>query len=237
MLPSGVEVPHAKVSGISRSLECAEFGEEWPYTAKDLQPLDGFRDEAFYFWPKLVQHAAAEARSCLTAYYQCVLPPAGTGAVLDLCSSWTSHYPSDWKGARVVACGLNPLELLLNPSKTEFLVQNLNTKTELPFDDAEFDLITNSLSVDYLTSPLDTFREMKRVLKSGGTAACAFTNRCFPTKVVPMWLKPFEDGSHARIVASYFHYAGFANVTVVDVSPDGWAGQRDPMIVVQGQAP
>ena len=39
------------------------------------------------------------------------------------CSSWTSHYPEGWKGARVVALGLNPLELLANPSKTEWKVQ------------------------------------------------------------------------------------------------------------------
>ena len=40
--------------------------------------------------------------------------------------------------------------------------------------------------------------------------------------------------------ASYYHYAGFddEDISVVDVSPDGWVGQRDPMIVGQaGKAP
>ena len=39
----------------------------------------------------------------------------------------------------------------------------------------------------------------------------------------------------ARIIASYYHYAGFddEDISVVDVSHDGWAGQRDPMIGVQ----
>lgn len=157
--------------------------------------------------------------------------------MLDLCASWTSHYPEAWKGQRVALVGLNPLELLANPSKTEWRRQNLNTDPTLPFTDGEFDLITNALSVDYLTSPLEVFQEMKRVLKPGGVASCAFTNRCFPTKVVPMWLKPFEDAAHVRIVGSYFHFAGFENITVLDVSPDGWAGQRDPMFVVQAQAP
>ena len=45
-----------------------------------------------------------------------------------------------------------------------------------------FDVITNSLSVDYMTSPLELFDEMHRVLKPGGVACMAFTNRCFPTK-------------------------------------------------------
>ena len=42
---------------------------------------------------------------------------------------------------------------------------------------SEFDVITNSLSSDYLTSPLEVFTEMNRVLKPGGTASMAFTNR------------------------------------------------------------
>merc|ERR1712187_39083 len=115
----------------------------------------------------------------------------------------------------MVALGSNPLELLANPSKTEWKVQNLNADTRLPYGDEEFDLITNSLSVDYLTQPLETFREMRRVLKVGGVAACAFTNRCFPSKVVPIWLNPFSDLSHIRIVADYFHFAGFSNISVV----------------------
>jgi len=207
--------------------------EDWPYTEKDLKPQDSFRDEFFYLLPKLVQHAAEDARARLTEYYDFVLPSSGTGSVLDLCSSWTSHYPAGWKGQRVVAIGLNAAELALNPSKTEFKVQNLNIDTRLPFDDEEFDLITNSLSADYLTSPLEIFREMRRVLKTGGIAACAFTNRCFPTKVVPMWLNPFDDIKHIQIIGSYFHYAGFSNITVVDMCPEGWAGVSNPMYVVQ----
>ena len=39
--------------------------------------------------------------------------------------------------------------------------------------------------------------------------------------------------SHAKIVGAYFRYsADWAEVGVADVSPDGWVGQRDPMVVV-----
>ena len=55
--------------------------------------------------------------------------------------------------------------LLFNPSKTEWKVQDLNKDPRLPFDNASFDVVTNSLSVDYLTSPLEVFREMHRVLR------------------------------------------------------------------------
>ena len=66
---------------------------------------------------------------------------------------------------RCVALGMNGLELLANPSKTEFVVRDLNRDPTLPFEDASFDIITNSLSVDYLTSPLEIFEEMHRCLK------------------------------------------------------------------------
>ena len=76
-----------------------------------------------------------------------------------------------------------------------------------------------------------------RQAPAGGLAAMAFTNRCFPSKVVPCWTRPFTEPSHARIIASYYHYAGFddEDISVVDVSPDGWVGQRDPMVVVQAR--
>jgi len=217
----------------SNCLENVEWPKQWPYSESDLTPEDSSRDEFFYILPKLGHHAAEDARARLTEYYDFVLPPQGTGSVLDLCSSWTSHYPPDWRGKRMVAIGLNPLELALNPSKTEFKVQNLNLETRLPFGDGEFDVITNSLSVDYLTKPLDVFREMRRVLKVGGVASCAFTNRCFPTKVIPIWMRPFDDLRHIRIVANYFHFSGFDDISVVDMSPAGWDGVNNPMYVIQ----
>jgi hypothetical protein len=76
-----------------------------------------------------------------------------------------------------------------------------------------------------------------RVLKPDGIACMAFTNRCFPTKVVPIWKQPFTDVHHAEVVAAYFRYSSpeWADVGVADVSPDGWTGQRDPAIVVIGR--
>ncbi|KAL1520038.1 hypothetical protein AB1Y20_023515 [Prymnesium parvum] len=235
----GLDIAHAKPSPASRSLD-GYIRDGWPssfpYSRQDLTPLMAGNDRLFYLMPKLVQHAGEECRAALTDFYAAVLPQHD-GDVLDLCSSWTSHYPAAWKGRRVVALGLNPIELMLNPSKTEWRVQDLNSEPKLPFDDGSFEVITNSLSVDYLTKPVEVFAEMARVLKPGGVACCAFTNRCFPTKVVPIWTKPFTEENHARIVGSYFHYSSplWAEIGVADVSPDGWAGQRDPAVVVIGR--
>ena len=239
LVVGGVEVPHARVSTCHRAFDADDWPprkEDWPFTTAELRPADTSNDQLFYIWPKFVQHAGKEAREGLTKFYGCVLPSQGEGDVLDICSSWTSHYPSGWRGRRCVALGLNPLELLANPSKTDFVVQNLNRIPQLEFVDNSFDLITCSLSVDYLTSPLEQFRELHRVLKPGGRACMAFTNRCYPSKVVPMWLKPFDDYRHCRIVGQYFHYSGgWEDLSVADVSPEGWTGARDPMYVVQAR--
>ena len=236
----GLEVPNARVSPASRALDGYEWPAAFPYSEADLKPDWAGSDGAFYFLPKLGHHAGDECRASLTEFYGAVLPPSGAdggASVLDLCSSFTSHYPSGWKGARCVALGLNWVELFLNPSKSEFVVQDLNADAKLPFADDSFDVITNSLSVDYMTKPIELFAEIHRVLKPGGYACMAFTNRCFPTKIVPVWKRPFTEVGHAQVVGSYYKYSAewAGGVGVVDVSPDGWVGQRDPMIVVIGR--
>ena len=61
----------------------------------------------------------------------------------------------------------------------------------------------------------------------------AFTNRCFPTKVVPIWLSPMDDENHIKIIGSYFHYAGgFAPARAFDVSPKG-PRTNDPLFIVE----
>ena len=238
LMVGGIDIPNARVSRISRAFEKPLFPPAWPYDERDLTPIDSSNDQIFYTLPKFVHHACEECRASLADYYSCVLPTSKDGSVLDLCSSWTSHYPKGWKpGKRMVAVGLNPLELIANPSKTEWRVQNLNTTPKLPFSDNEFDVITNSLSVDYMTQPLELFAEMHRVLKPGGTAAMAFTNRCFPQKIVPIWADPFTDFNHAKIVGNYFHFSssGWEDISAVDVSPPGPLGEQDPMIVVQAR--
>ena len=170
LLLGGVEVPHALSTYKSKVFETWEVPETFPYSQKDLTPEDTSDDRLFYLLPKLVHHAGEESRHSLMNYYDLILPRSAGGKVLDLCSSFTSHYPPRWKapsGGECVAVGLNPFELLINPSKTKFKVQNLNTNHNLSFKDDYFDVITNSLSVDYLTRPLEVFDEMYRVLKPG----------------------------------------------------------------------
>ena len=119
------------------------------------------------------------------------------------------------------------LELLANPAKTEWTVRNLNKDPTYPYDDNSFDVVTNSLSADCLTSPLEVFREIRRVLKPGGLAAMAFTKSVLSLEsstVLDAALHGAVARAHHRELI--IHYAGFddEDISVVDVPPTaGWA--------------
>jgi SAM-dependent methyltransferase len=182
--------------------------ENWPYETKDLNRLDNSADPLFYRAPRFVTHIDDAAIARLTEYYQQEFSKLDKNIdVLDLCSSWISHLPKEISYGRVVGVGMNEEELAANKQLTDFCVQDLNQEPNLSqFEDNSFDVICNVVSVDYLTKPLEIFKEMHRVLRPGGVALLSFSNRCFPMKAVAMWLQA-DDIGRLTIVASYFHYS------------------------------
>jgi len=148
-----------------------------------------------------------------------------------VCSSWVSHLPDDYEAGSVTGLGMVTAELDKNPRLTTRVTQDLNENPSLPFEDASFDVITNVVSVDYLTQPLAIFKEMARVLRPGGSAVMSFSNRCFPSKAIDIWLRT-SDMEHAFIVGCYFHYAGgFGPPQAQDISAN--PGITDPMFIVR----
>lgn len=217
---------------IEQVLKNVEWPEQFPFKDEDFQRFDESSDTLFYEMPRFVTHIDDQAIAALTKYYSEVLPSSNTPgvAVLDMCSSWVSHYPAGFKQERIVGMGMNEEELKRNTVLTEYVVQDLNNNPKLPFGDNTFDVITNVVSVDYLTKPLDVFKEMSRVLKPGGLAIMSFSNRCFWTKAISIWTST-GDADHVMIVGSYFHYAGgFEPPQAVDISPN--PGRSDPMYIV-----
>lgn len=77
---------------------------------------------------------------------------------------------------------MNADELKENPQADDYVAKDLNKDPVLPYEDNSFDIVCNVVSVDYLTRPLEIFKEMRRVLRPGGRAILSFSNRCFPTK-------------------------------------------------------
>lgn len=221
---------------VEQILKDPQWPAKFPLGPEDFQRYDSGSDKAFYSQPRFVAHIDDGAIKALSQHYETVLPPSGTqdAAVLDMCSSWISHYPKGYKLGRISGTGMNEDELKRNTVLTDYSVKDLNEDPTLPYEDATFDVITNTVSVDYLTKPLEVFKEMHRVLKPGGLAVMGFSNRCFPTKAIAIWTAT-GDPDHAWIIGSYFHYSvpgGWTEPVARDISPaPGMFGRGDPMYV------
>ena len=109
-------------------------------------------DSDFYSFDRLVTHIDAGATAAVSELYREL---ELTGEVLDLCSSWVSHF--DVTPSRLVALGMNGNELAANAAATDTIVHDLNADPMLPFDDTMFDAVTCCVSVDYLVRPVEVF--------------------------------------------------------------------------------
>jgi SAM-dependent methyltransferase len=167
-------------------------------------------DPLFYSWPRLVTHIDDDAIAAVGALYDEL---GIDGEVLDLMSSWVSHFRQ--RPARLTVLGMNSEELAANPQAAATVIHDLNADPSLPFDDASFDAAVCCVSVDYLVQPVAVFRDVARVVRPGGLFVCTFSNRCFPTKAIAGWLYA-TDAQRCAIVADYFRQAGVWGEPTVD---------------------
>lgn len=218
--------------------------EGWQYTAADFERLDESDDDLMYATPRIgVTHLDEASLFALTEVYRRLFDSfhslAVTPSILDLCSSWTSHFPADYcnqnDGSKmhVTVHGLNAEELKQNSSATHRHVQDLNKHPRLPWGDESFDCVTNAFSVHYLTKPREVFAEIFRVLKPGGVTVIAHSHRSFIEKCTRVWSREMYDGEgHALILRNYLlgcvPSGSWAHVQSVDVSPQ----HGDPLWIV-----
>lgn len=174
----------------------ADFGEGF------FDRMDSSPDGAFYAEPRLVTHIDAGAIAAAGATYADL---GIEGRVLDLMSSWISHF--DAPPERLVTLGRNATELARNEAAVGGVVADLNDTPTLPFADDVFDHAVCAVSVDYLTRPLEVFDEVARVLRPGGCFVHVFSNRLFPTKAIAGWLHASEE-QRVGICGEYFRRSG-----------------------------
>ena len=194
--------------------------------AAAFQRQDETDDASFYRFPRLVQHIDDGAIAAVTALYRQWLP--GNLAILDLMSSWISHLPEDVEYSRVAILGMNQQELAANPRADDYKVHDLNIHPALPYNNNEFDAATICVSIDYLTQPVAVLAELNRVIKPGGVLLVSFSNRCFPTKAVAVWLQ-LSGPARGQLIAHWIDQAGgFTQADVLNLSPES----GDPLFSV-----
>ena len=148
------------------------------------QRKDEGEDSRFYSKARMVHHLDSKARHIIGSAYSEAI--ARGGQVLDLMASWDSHLPSR-EDISLHLLGLNNEELAAHPLASSCIVQDLNRKTSLPYESANFDAVLCTASIEYLVEPQEVIRETARVLRSGGRFLIAFSNRYFPTKAIKLW--------------------------------------------------
>lgn len=204
-----------------------------PLPAEWFERVDPGPDAAFYADPRLVQHIDDGAIGAVTAAIARHVAPGGD--VLDLMSSWVSHLPpaGSLPLGRVAGLGMNAVELASNPRLSDWTVHDLNADPTLPYDDASFDAVLITVSIQYLTRPVEVLAQVARVLRPGGVLLVSFSNRMFATKAVAIWQAAGES-ERPLVVAAYLRAAGgFDEPTVEEHRlPARWIGRGDPLWVV-----
>jgi SAM-dependent methyltransferase len=215
-----------------------DFWADAPFSRLAEEP-----DERFYSVPRMVQHLDGHCRAALRELHRELLPV--DGRVLDLMASWHSHLTDDLQLASVTGLGMNAEELANNPRLSDWLLHDLNREPSLPFEDASFDAVICSASVEYLVRPHEVFAELRRILRPGGLVLTSFSDRWFPPKAINIWhdLHPFE---RPGLVLEYFQQSDFSGLHTLSLRglprpvDDKYANQRadaDPLFAVWGYTP
>jgi SAM-dependent methyltransferase len=186
---------------------------------------DDSDDRTFYAPVRLVTHIDDGAIAAVGELYDAL---EVRGRVLDLMSSWVSHFRT--APAQLVTLGMNAYELARNEQAIGGVVHDLNAHPGLPFRAQSFDAAVCCVSVDYLVQPVEVFRAVREVLAPGAPFVLTFSNRCFPTKAIRAWLHT-DDATHVEIVTEYFRRAGGWGDVRAEVRRAGAPG-RDPLYAV-----
>jgi SAM-dependent methyltransferase len=166
------------------------------------QKLDDGNDREFYDVPRFVTHVDAGFIDRLTSLYRERLSP--NTRIFDMMSSWVSHLPAELQFEYIQGHGLNEAELAKNPRFNRYFTQNLNQDLKLPLEDASFDAVLNTVSVQYLQYPEAIFAEIYRILKPNGIAIFSFSNRMFYHKAIAAW-RDVSETDRVELVKGYFN--------------------------------
>ena len=171
------------------------------FSEEDLAREDETPDGEFYTRPRFVDHLDSVALETVERLYGRLIPEGSR--ILDLMAGPDSHLDRVKAPASVMGLGLNKGELEANRAFTEQVIHDLNSDPHLPFNDNEFDVVVNTVSVDYMTRPIEVFHEVARILRPGGIFIVLFSNRMFPPKAINLW-KRTNERQRVDLVRKFF---------------------------------
>ena len=116
--------------------------------------IDERDDALFYSRDRLVPHLDSLALDTIVDLIDKLIVEENP-KILDLMASWDSHIPARLQDCRVIGLGMNETELKKNRALSDYVVQDINRDCRLPFPDRSFDVVLNTVSVDYLTNPVE----------------------------------------------------------------------------------
>lgn len=176
----------------------------WPTDA--FSRSDESDDALFYRKERFVSHLDSTALATIESLIGTLIEDEHP-VILDLMASWDSHIPPRLASASVIGLGLNESEMKENRALASYVIHDLNKDPSLPFADSIFDAVLCTVSVDYLTHPVEVFREVGRVLKPEGLFLVIFSNRMFLQKAVKIWREASEE-ERLLLVEDFFRESG-----------------------------
>lgn len=186
-------------------------------------------DTLFYKFPRQEVYLDEPALATLTQTLGELLPAGGS--YLDLLSGWRTHLPmEELRPQRVVGLGLNEVELADNPQLDEFVIHNLNLDPELPFSDESFEAVLCTVSIQYVTKPIELFQEVRRVLKPAGRFIISFSDHYFQPKATAVW-QSLSNQQRVSLIALFFtQVGGWHNLTVR--MKNAASETQDPLFII-----
>ena len=121
------------------------------------------------------------------------------------------------------------MELAENPQLDDRVLADINTVRGLPFRDNSLHAVVITVSIQYITHPVEIFREVHRVLEDRGSFHIIYSNRMFPTKATAIW-RSLDDYEHAQLINAYFAVAGGGAASRLDSTAA--KAPSDPLTVV-----
>jgi SAM-dependent methyltransferase len=175
---------------------------------RSLLPPDAFSrldegdDARFYAQARLVSHLDARALATVERIIGtlCIEP---SPCILDLMASWDSPPAARREARPARGSGAERTGAVPEPPAHRARGPRPQSGPPAAVPDETFDVVLNTVSVDYLTRPFEVFAEVGRILRPGGLFLVIFSNRMFQAKAVKIWREASEP-ERLMLVEDFF---------------------------------